>query len=138
MSTGQKGIVRIGCGAGFSGDRIEPAVELAERGALDYLVFECLAERTIALAQQSRMEDASSGYDPLLPERMLAVLPACAANGVKIVSNMGAANPLAAARRTAEIARSLGLSGLKIAAVEGDDVITVLRPLEAQAVTDDA
>jgi len=136
MSIAQKDIVRIGCGAGFSGDRIEPAVELAQRGSLDYLVFECLAERTIALAQQSRMENASLGYDPLLPERMLAVLPACAANGVKIVSNMGAANPLAAARRTAEIARSLGLSGLKIAAVEGDDVVTVLRPPEAESVTD--
>ena len=49
--------VRIGAGAGFSGDRIEPAVELAEKGGLDYLVFECLAERTIALAQQARMKD---------------------------------------------------------------------------------
>ncbi len=45
--------IRIGCGAGYSGDRIEPAVELAERGELDYLVFECLAERTIAMAQQA-------------------------------------------------------------------------------------
>jgi hypothetical protein len=41
--------LRIGSGAGYSGDRIEPAVELAEHGDLDYLVFECLAERTIAL-----------------------------------------------------------------------------------------
>lgn len=41
--------VRIGSGAGFAGDRIEPAMELAERGDLRYLVFECLAERTIAL-----------------------------------------------------------------------------------------
>src|SRR3954469_16432610 len=67
---------------------------------------------------------------------MGAVLPACVTNGVKIVSNMGAANPLAAARRTAAIARSLGLSGLKIAAVEGDDVITVLRPLGTQPLTE--
>ena len=42
--------LRIGSGAGFSGDRLEPAVILAERGELDYLVLECLAERTIALA----------------------------------------------------------------------------------------
>jgi hypothetical protein len=58
--------VRLGSGAGFSGDRIEPALELAARGALDYLVFECLAERTIALAQQARRADPSLGYDPLL------------------------------------------------------------------------
>lgn len=45
--------IRLGCGAGFSGDRIEPAIELREQGKLHYLVFECLAERTIALAQQA-------------------------------------------------------------------------------------
>jgi hypothetical protein len=123
--------IRIGCGAGFSGDRIEPAVELAERGSLDYLVFECLAERTIALAQNSKLQNAELGYDPLLVERMTAVLPACAAGGVKIISNMGAANPLAAARRTAEVARSLGLSGLTIAAVGGDDITALLRSADA-------
>ena len=70
--------VRIGAGAGYSGDRIEPAVELAERGDIQYLVFECLAERTIAIAQQARMKDPTQGYDSLLPERMEAVLPICA------------------------------------------------------------
>src|SRR5207248_7604382 len=113
----------IGSGAGYSGDRIEPAVELAERGDIDYLVFECLGERTVALAQQARMKNTESGYDPLLEERMRAVLPLCAARGIKIVTNMGAANPLAAARKTAEIAKSLGLPALKIAAVIGDDVL---------------
>jgi hypothetical protein len=120
-------VVRIGAGAGYSGDRIEPAVELATYGALDYLVFECLAERTIALAQQARRNDPQSGYDPLLEARMHAVLPVATRNGVRIVSNMGAANPLAAARKTAAIARSLGLSGLTIAAVTGDDVLDVVR-----------
>src|SRR6516225_9990669 len=99
--------VRIGAGAGYSGDRIEPAVELAEHGALDYLVFECLAERTIAIAQQARRRDPSLGYDPLLEARMRAVLPVAASRGVRIVSNMGAANAHAAARRTAQIAQSL-------------------------------
>ncbi|WP_175693861.1 acyclic terpene utilization AtuA family protein [Burkholderia ambifaria] len=118
--------VRIGAGAGYSGDRIEPAVELAEHGQLDYLVFECLAERTIAIAQQARRKDPSLGYDPLLDARMQAVLPVAARKRVRIVSNMGAANPGAAARRTAQIARSLGLAGLKVAAVEGDDVLDVV------------
>src|ERR1700678_2480300 len=115
--------IRIGSGAGYSGDRIEPALELAEKGDLQYLVFECLGERTVALAQQARMKDPDGGYDPLLEERMRAVLPVCAAKGIKIVTNMGAANPEAAARKTAEIARSLGLSSLRIAAIVGDGVL---------------
>lgn len=123
-----KDIIRIGAGAGYSGDRIEPAVELAEHGALDYLVFECLAERTIAIAQQARRNDPDAGYDPLLEARLRAVLPVAAKNGVRIISNLGAANPRAAALKTAKIARELGLHGLKIAAVTGDDVLdTVLR-----------
>jgi hypothetical protein len=119
--------IRIGSGAGYSGDRIEPAVELAEKGDIEYLVFECLGERTVALAQQARMKNPESGYDPLLEERMRAVLPLCAARGIKIVTNMGAANPEAAARKTAEIAKSLGLSSLKIAAVVGDDVLDACK-----------
>jgi Acyclic terpene utilisation family protein AtuA len=119
--------IRIGSGAGYSGDRIEPALELAEQGDLQYLVFECLGERTVALAQQARMKDPDGGYDPLLEERMRAVLPVCASKGIKIVTNMGAANPQAAARKTAEIARSLGLSSPKIAAVVGDDVLDACK-----------
>ena len=119
--------IRIGAGAGYSGDRIEPAVELAEKGDIDYLVFECLAERTIALAQQVRMKDPNAGYDPLLAARMRAVLPICARNKVRIVTNMGAANPAAAAKATGEIARNLGLRGLKVAVVTGDDVLAYLH-----------
>jgi len=119
--------IRIGSGAGYSGDRIEPAIELAEKGEIDYLVFECLGERTVALAQQARMKNPDSGYDPLLDERMRAVLPICAAKGIKVVTNMGAANPEAAARKTADIAKSLGLPSLKIAAVVGDDVLDACK-----------
>ncbi len=118
--------IRIGSGAGYSGDRIEPAVELAEKGDIQYLVFECLGERTVALAQQARLKDPESGFDPLLEERMRAVLPICAAKGIKIVTNMGAANPLAAARKTASLAKSMGLS-LKVAAVVGDDVLDACK-----------
>lgn len=116
-------ILRLGAGAGFQGDRIAPAVDLAERGKLDYLIFECLGERTIALAQQARREDAAKGYDPLLERRMRAVLPACVRNGTRIVTNMGAANPRAAAEKTRAVARELGLTGLRVAAVTGDDVV---------------
>ena len=102
-------------------------MELAQAGRLDYLAFECLAERTIALAQTERLSDPNAGFDPLLSSRMEAVLPACAAQGVKIITNMGAANPVGAARKVVEVARRLGLSGLKVAAVSGDDVLEVVR-----------
>ena len=52
--------IRIGGGAGYGGDRIEPAVDLIRFGNLDYIIFECLAERTIALAQQKKKEDSWS------------------------------------------------------------------------------
>ena len=129
--------VRIGAGAGYSGDRIEPARELAEKGGLDYLVFECLAERTIALAQQARRADPARGFDPLLEDRMRAVLRPCAERRVRIVTNMGAANPQAAARETARIAAELGLSGLRIAAVTGDDVTEAVRAADLPLVERD-
>jgi Acyclic terpene utilisation family protein AtuA len=114
--------VRIGCGAGFSGDRIDPAIELAVKGALDYLVFECLAERTIALAQQAKARDSELGYDPMLVPRIEAVLPVCRERRTTIITNMGAANPSAAAEVVRRIAQRLGLERLSIAAVVGDDV----------------
>jgi len=119
--------LRIGAGAGYSGDRIDPAVELAAKGAIQYLVFECLAERTIALAQEAKRQDPEAGYDPLLEERMEAVLGLCAKNGICVISNMGAANPLAAAKKTREVAQRMGLRGLRIAAVTGDDVLPLLE-----------
>ena len=129
--------VRIGAGAGYSGDRIEPAIELAESGALNYLVFECLAERTIALAQQARIKDPNAGYDPMLAARMQAVLPICRANTIRIVTNMGAANPTGAAEATRVLARRLGLTGLKIAAVTGDDVLARLKTTDVALDTGD-
>lgn len=115
--------VRIGCGAGYSGDRLEPAIEIAREGDIQYLVFECLAERTIALAQQAKLDDPDTGYDELLLTRMRAVLPLCHERGIRIITNMGAANPTAAARATVKVARELGLHGLKVVAITGDDVL---------------
>lgn len=113
---------RIGCGAGYSGDRIEPAVELVEHGELDAIVFECLAERTIAIAQQAKAMDPAAGFDPRLDERMHALLREAHQRGIRIITNMGAANPPAAGARVGAIARELGIRGLTIAIVTGDDV----------------
>jgi len=66
--------LRIGSGAGYAGDRIDPAQALAERGALDWLAFECLAERTVALAQLRKQQQPQHGFDPLLQARLRAVL----------------------------------------------------------------
>lgn len=116
-----KKTIRIGSGAGFAGDRIEPAVLLAEKGNLDYLVLECLAERTIALAQQRKLLDPELGYDPMLCRRIEALLPHIVANNVCLITNMGAANPRAAAQKIQSIAAEKGYS-IRVAAVEGDDV----------------
>ena len=122
--------IRLGSGAGYSGDRIEPAVELAEKGEIQYLCFECLAERTIAIAQQAKMKDPAQGYDALLAARMEAVLPICHKKGIKIITNMGAANPQAGAAKIKQIAEKLNIKGLKIAAVSGDDVLAAIRDQE--------
>src|SRR4051812_31356508 len=118
--------VRIGCGAGFSGDRIEPAAILVEKGNLDYLVLECLAERTIGLAQKRKAADPAKGYDPLLERRMELLLPLLKQHNVKLLTNMGAANPIAAADKIIEIAQRLSLT-VKVVAVTGDDVLQLLN-----------
>ena len=117
--------VRIGSGAGFAGDRIQPAVDLVREGALDDLVLECLAERTIALAQQRRRSDPSTGYDARAEQWLRALLPVALDRGTRIVSNLGAANPLGAGRLAIDIARELGLS-CGVAVVTGDDVLDAL------------
>lgn len=126
-------MIRIGAGAGYAGDRLEAAELLVRQGNLDYVVLECLAERTLALAHSRRKADPSAGYDALLAVRMQALLPACAARDgrpTRLVSNLGAANPAAALAATAEIASALGLHGWRIAAVEGDDVLADLEGLD--------
>lgn len=122
------GTFRLGTGAGFSADRLDPAVDLVERGHLDVIVFECLGERTLAFAYRDRAADPERGYTPLLERRMRAVLPAAIANGVRIVTNMGAANPARAAEITRDVARELGLNGVRVAYVEGDDVSEGVGP----------
>ena len=129
--------IRIGSGAGYAGDRIEPAVELMEKGNLDYIIFECLAERTVAIGQQDKEKDPSKGYNQLLDYRMEKILPLMAKNKVKVITNMGAANPVSAAERTCEIARKLGVSGLKIACVTGDDITDELDKYENETVLED-
>jgi len=121
-----KDVLRVGCAAGFSGDRTDaarPVVDaLIASGGPSVLIFETLAERTLALAQIARRTDPQLGYEPLLDEMLRPVLADCLAHGIRIVSNFGAANPRGAARRIAGLAHELGLSVPRIAVVSGDDV----------------
>jgi hypothetical protein len=119
--------VRIGAGAGTSDDRMVPALELAERGDIDYLVFECLAERTVSRENLARSKDPNLGYSPSLHARLRMVLPACMRNGIRIVSNMGAANPLGGARAARKEAADLGLGDVPVAVVLGDDVSSIVK-----------
>ena len=116
-------IARIGAGAGFAGDRVDPAVALAASGEVDAVVLECLAERTLLPAIKARAENPQAGFDPRLRRRLTPLLPAAHANRCRIVSNLGGANPTAAGAAIAALAAELGIKGQRIAAVEGDDVM---------------
>jgi hypothetical protein len=117
--------VRLGGGAGFAGDRLDAPVHLAEHGELHYLILECLAERTIALAQLRRRRDPATGYDARLSQRLESLLPALARRKTRLISNLGAANPLAAADAIVAIGKRLRIP-VKVAAVTGDDVLAAL------------
>jgi hypothetical protein len=118
--------LKVGCAAGFSGDRTDAADAvvdtLVRRGGPSVLIFETLAERTLALAQLARRGDPDAGYEPLLDEMVAPVLARCLAHRIRIVSNFGAANPRAAAQRILALARQQGLRAPCIAVVVGDDV----------------
>ncbi|MDF1721725.1 MAG: DUF1446 domain-containing protein [Minwuia sp.] len=114
--------MRIGCGAGFSADRLDPAVDLARDGKLDALVFECVGERTLAFGHRDRCANPDAGYNTLLATRLMAVWPLTVRNGCRIVTNMGAANPIAAGHAAVSVARDRGLRGQSVAVVLGDDV----------------
>ena len=122
--------VHIGCGAGFAGDRWDAAVPvvatLARRSGPRYLMYETLAERTLALAQQARIENPAAGYSPYLERILRPVLKTVKAAGIRVVSNFGAANPIGGARKILEMAREDGIAGLKVAVVEGDDLTAVM------------
>jgi hypothetical protein len=116
----------IGCGAGFSGDRLDAAAPvvrtLIQRGGPAALMFEMLAERTLAAAQLLRRADASGGYEPTLKDELRPVLADCLRHGIVIVGNFGAANPAGAARAIIELATELQLDKPRVAVVEGDDL----------------
>lgn len=116
----------VGCGAGFSGDRTDAAAPvvrtLIARGGPAALVFENLAERTLAMQQLARRARPELGYEPLLELELRPVLADCVRHGIPIVSNFGAANPAGAASCIQRLATELGLPPLRVAVISGDDL----------------
>ncbi|MEG0445583.1 MAG: acyclic terpene utilization AtuA family protein, partial [Comamonas sp.] len=131
----------IGCAAGFSGDRVDAAgpvvQELIRQAKPAVLIFETLAERTLALAQLARQSNPDSGFEPLMLDFLRPVLGDCLQHGIRIVSNFGAANPAGAARAIARLAQELGLRAPRIAVVHGDDLSApAQRPLLQNALAE--
>jgi len=119
--------VAIGSGAGFAGDRFDAAVPVVNslinyRGPR-YLIYEVMGERTLAIAQKLKRQNPLAGYSPWLDNYLPQVLKACVQNRIRIVANFGNANPEAAAQRTLAIGKELGIDGLRVAVVLGDDLL---------------
>ncbi len=122
--------VFIGSGAGFAGDRRDAGIAVVEtlrrRDGPRYLIFEVMGERTLAIAQRIKMRDPEKGYSPYLEPYLRGVLAACKQHGVRIVANLGNANPLGGAKRVHELAEELGVEGLRVAVVLGDDLLAFM------------
>lgn len=130
-------LVRIGCAAGFAGDRADASLpiitELARHGGPRVLMFETLAERTLALCQLEKRHDSTRGYSPALARMLPVALGPALSAGIRIVGNFGGANPAGAARRIAEWAQAAGFPAARIAVVEGDDLTASIAREELAA-----
>lgn len=116
----------IGNGSGFSGDRIDAPIpvvrSLIADGRPAAIFLELLGERTVALAQLERRTSNDGGYEPMLAPLLKPILKDCVENGIKIIGNFGGANPMGAARCIARLAQEIGIEGLRIGVVTGDDI----------------
>ena len=126
--------VYLGCGAGFSGDRFDASLPIVKEfkkiNAPKYLMFEVLAERTLAIAQQFRLKNPEEGYSPFLDSYIGPILDDCLENDIKIISNIGAANPIVAAKRIIEISKKQNTRKPKIGVVVGDDLLEYMSDAE--------
>src|SRR5215467_14317438 len=127
--------IRIANGQGFWGDSLEAPVQLVERGPIDYLTLDYLAEITMSIMQKQRARDSRAGYARDFVDVMKRVFPACIERGIKVVANAGGVNPQSCAAAVAEVARGLGLGGnARIGIVAGDDIMSNLDELLGQGI----
>jgi hypothetical protein len=130
MDSNDNTLVRIGCAAGFAGDRFdasETVIEYLEQyDGPKYLMFEVLAERTLAITKTLQREDPCKGYSPFLHSYLEPVIKRCHAAGIKIVTNAGASNPKQAGKLVNEMAIAQGMTDYRTAVVEGDNLFEKL------------
>jgi hypothetical protein len=122
--------LRIGCGSPDAEARLGPGLDLARHGRLDYLCLDTLSERTLPEAQKRRLADAGSGFDRRADQMFTELLDACLQNGVRMVGNMGGANPQGAFETAMRLAARSGHAGTRIALVTGDDVLDRVRAVD--------
>jgi Acyclic terpene utilisation family protein AtuA len=117
-----KETVRLGAGMAFWGDSVQPAIQMVERGDIDYLCCDHLAELTMSILSKQKARDPGLGYTRDIMDLLRGALSTCVEKGIKVVTNAGGANPRACAEKIAELALELGISGIKIACVLGDNI----------------
>jgi len=126
-----KSIIRIAAGQGFWGDWLEAPVRQLKGGPIDYLVLDYLAEVTMSIMMKQKLENPERGYARDFVELMARVLPDVKAKGVKVIANAGGVNAPACAKAVQEVAAKLGVSGVKIATITGDDILQQLDSFTA-------
>jgi len=124
-------VVRVGNGQGFWGDNVDAPVELLRGGPIDYVGMDYLAEVTLSIMMRQKLKDPSLGYATDFVDFVRRVLPEVRERGVRILSNAGGLNPHACRERIFEVARELGVEGLRVGVVEGDDLLPRLGELVA-------
>ena len=132
-----KKMIRIGGASGFWGDSRLGAVQLVQaEPAIDYLVFDYLAETTMAILAAARLKKPELGYaTDFVDSAMKSVLADVMAKGIKVIANAGGIHPEGCAQALRAMAKDMGLNP-HIAVVTGDDVSALLPDLRAQGVTD--
>lgn len=123
--------VRIANCSGFYGDRLAAARDLLQGPEpFDVLTGDYLAELTMLILWKARQKDPTTGYATTFLRQMEQVLGTCVERGVKVVTNAGGLNPHGLAEQLHRLAERLGVP-LRVAVVEGDDLIGALPDLQA-------
>jgi hypothetical protein len=127
--------IRIANGQGFWGDWLDAPIQLVERGPIDYLTLDYLAEITMSIMQKQKSRDPNAGYARDFLYVVSRTLPQCIERGIKIVANAGGVNPGACVAGLADVVKKLGLSGrVKVGVVAGDDIMDRLDEFIAQGI----